>query len=431
MHRNPAPLVLSILLFSFLFHNTLFAQDEVQWLKGQVNILAGPDMAGRGYVDDGGEKAAVYINAEFDKSGLRSFDNSKDHYQPYTFPVNTFPGALSLKLNHKTLEPGKDFMVHGASHGIVVDNKRVTTINLSIIKDSLTWDSVKNGFTADGVYLLNNVDRLMQVRKLSLRTLAREFTHGVYIVPMPKKLSWLVTTDTVGATLIYVADSVMPRKVKRMSAVIETKFIPVFPTQNVVGFVPGTEKSDSFIVFTAHYDHLGKMGALTVFPGANDNASGTSMLLYFAKYYAAHPQKYSMAFMAFSGEEAGLVGSSYYADYPLFPLQQIRFVLNMDMMGDATKGITVVNAPANPVEFALLDSINTRNNYLPAVIKRDQTRNSDHYSFSQKGVNAVFIYTNGIKPYYHDIKDKPEEVNFENGAGVIKLLEDFVTQLQR
>jgi aminopeptidase YwaD len=430
MCRNPVPFVVSFLLFYILPGEILFAQDEVQWLKDQVNILAGPGMDGRGYVDEGGEKAAVYINGKFDEFGLRSFDKSGNHYQSYTFPVNTFPGVVSLKLNHNTLEPGKDFMVHGSSRGINVADKQVRTIDLSTLRDTLAWDSLKNGFTANGAYLLKSIDRLMQLKKLSLRTLSGEFADGIYIIPMPKKLSWLVTTDTVGATLIYVADSVMPHKVKKMSAVIETKFIPVFPTQNVLGFVPGTEKPDSFIVFTAHYDHLGKMGEQTLFPGANDNASGTAMLLYLAKYYAAHPQKYSMAFMAFSGEEAGLVGSFYYVNYPLFPLQQIRFLVNMDMMGDATKGITVVNAPANPREFALLDSINMRNKYLPAIVKRDQTRNSDHYPFSDMGVNAVFVYTNGIKPYYHDIKDKPEEVNFENAPGVIKLMEDFVGAVQ-
>lgn len=427
MLRISVPLLLTFLFFT---PSLLSAQQELQWLKTQVSILASNDMSGRGYVDGGGAKAAAYINSRFDEFGLLSFGKEHTHYQPYTFPVNTFPGVVSLKLNHKTLIPGKDFLVHGASRSIAITNQRVTSIQLAALRDTLEWDSIKSHFSASGVYLLYNIDKLMTMKKLSIRSLAKEFAGGVYIIPMAKKLTWLVTTDTVGATIIYVEDSVMPRTVRKMSAVIQTKFIPAFPTQNVLGFVPGTGKPDSFILFTAHYDHLGKMGQHALFNGANDNASGTAMLLYLAKYYAAHPQKYSIAFMAFSGEEAGLMGSIYYANHPVFPLQHIRFVLNMDMMGDATKGITIVNGPANPVEFALFKQINADSNYLPDIIKRDQTKNSDHYPFSLKGVNAIFIYTNGVKPYYHDIKDRPEEVDFEHGAGVIRLLEDFTDRLQ-
>jgi aminopeptidase YwaD len=433
MRRIAVPLSF---IFLCLIPAILSAQDEVPWLKEQVGILASNDMSGRGYVDGGGAKAAAYINNKFDEYGLKSFNKEPGkgqisaRYQPYSFPVNTFPGIVSLKLNHKTLIPGKDFLVHGASRSIAIANKRVTSIQLAALRDTLQWDSIRSGFSANGVYLLYNIDKLMAMKKLSIRSLAKEFTSGVYIVPMSKKLTWLVTTDTVGATIIYVEDSVMPRTVRKMSAVIQTKFIPAFPTQNVLGYIPGTGKPDSFIVFSAHYDHLGKMGERAVFNGANDNASGTAMLLYLAKYYSAHPQKYSIAFMAFSGEEAGLLGSIYYVTHPIFPLENIRFVMNMDMMGDATKGITIVNGPANPVEFAMFKRINADNNYLPDIINRDQTKNSDHYPFSQMDVNAVFIYTNGVKPYYHDIKDRPEEVDFEHADGVIKLLEDFTRRLQ-
>ena len=100
------------------------------------------------------------------------------------------------------------------------------------------------------------------------------------------------------------------------------------------------------------------MGNHAIFPGANDNASGTAFMLALAKYYKENPPKYSIAFMAFSGEEAGLLGSSHYVGHPIFPLENIKFLVNIDLMGDATDGITVVNAVEQNGAFDLLQKIN-------------------------------------------------------------------------
>jgi aminopeptidase YwaD len=200
--------------------------------------------------------------------------------------------------------------------------------------------------------------------------------------------------------------------------------------QNVIGYIEGTEHPDSFIVFTAHYDHLGRMGADTYFPGANDNASGTSMLLQMAAYYSLNPPKYSIAFICFAGEEAGLLGSSYYVENPVFPLEQIRFVINMDIFGTGDEGITVVNAKDHPNEFATLNRINASKSYLTKIKSRGQTQNSDHYPFSTKGVPAVFIYTMGGIKAYHDIFDKSETLSLDAYESLFRLLRDFTDQLQ-
>lgn len=194
-----------------------------------------------------------------------------------------------------------------------------------------------------------------------------------------------------------------------------------------MAYVPGTVK-DSFIVFTAHYDHLGMMGSTATFPGASDNASGTAMLLYLANYFAAHPQHYSIAFIAFSGEEAGLLGSHYFVEHPMIALDHIKFLTNIDIMGDATDGITVVNATEFPKEFDLLQQINKRKNYLPAIKSRGKAANSDHYFFTEAGVPSFFIYSNGGKGYYHDVFDKSSEVTLENVDMVARLLIDFAAQ---
>ena len=136
-----------------------------------------------------------------------------------------------------------------------------------------------------------------------------------------------------------------------------------------------------------------------------------------------------MVFIAFSGEEAGLMGSRWFVSHPLLPLSNIRFLTNLDIMGNATDGITVVNATEQPAAFSLLNSINDSKHYLPVIKSRGKAANSDHYFFSEAGVPAFFIYTNGGQGYYHDVYDKPGEISFVNVPSIALMLVDFVSGL--
>ena len=98
-------------------------------------------------------------------------------------------------------------------------------------------------------------------------------------------------------------------------------------------------------------------------------------------------------------------------------------------MGDATDGVTVVNATEYPKEFARLNEINTLHHYIPVIKSRGKAANSDHYHFSEAGVPSFFLYSNGGKGYYHDIYDKAEEITLKNVDGVAKLLIDFVRDI--
>ncbi|MFD1258415.1 M28 family metallopeptidase [Mucilaginibacter terrae] len=182
-------------------------------------------------------------------------------------------------------------------------------------------------------------------------------------------------------------------------------------------------------MFTAHYDHLGGMGSSTYFPGANDNASGISMLLGLAKYYAAHPQPYTMAFICFAGEEAGILGSKYFTDHLLVPLNSIRFLINTDLAGTGNEGITVVNATLHAKEFELLKQVNAKGNYLVKVNSRGKAANSDHYWFTEKGVPAFFIYTMGGIKAYHDVFDISKTLPLNEYNDLFKLITGFNAEL--
>lgn len=423
--------IIVIALFLHLLPTTVVkAQGEKTFIRKQIEKLASTDFHGRGYVNNGGDITANYIANELKNYGVLPVRQNGSYLQDYTFPINTFPGKVNVRINKIQLRPGPDYIVNAASIGWRSKKpQKMKKIDLGEVRDSVQWDNVKKRFKQGGVYYLTNADTPINKLNLGIRKFATELPKGLYIVPKHGKLIWTANTNKVPATIVYIEDTVLPKKPKKVTAEIETKYINEFKAKNVVGYVKGTEVPDSFIVFTAHMDHLGRMGRQALFAGASDNATGTSLVLYLANYFAKNPQRYSVAFMLFSGEEAGLLGSKYYVGNPLFPLKQIRFLVNLDMTGDATNGITVVNGVAHEPEFAILDALNVDSTLAKKINKRERTSNSDHYYFSKEGVPAFFIFSNGTKPHYHDVFDLPNEINLERVDDLSKLLIQFAGKL--
>ncbi|HTN16900.1 MAG TPA: M28 family peptidase [Chitinophagaceae bacterium] len=413
---------ITALLLCFL-HLCAAAQD-MNYIKRSIGTLAGPGFGGRGYVANSRDKAARFIARNFSEMGLQSF--TPGYYQDYTFDVNTFPSKVELKMGKQQLEPGADFIVDAGSNSYQTSGKtKIERINLDKIDDSAGWEKQKVRFKTSEVYQLRHADSLCKKLKIRPHELAASLPKGCYIIPQSSKLIWTVATETIPATVLYVADTSLPGG-RKVEVNVQQKLLRSAPSKNVIAYIPGSAVPDSFIVFTAHYDHLGKMGSKAVFPGANDNASGTAFNLALARYFLEHPQRYSVVFIAFSGEEAGLLGSRYFVSHPVFPLEKIKCLVNIDLMGDATDGITVVNALQQQGNFELLNRINAEKKYLPQVKSRDNAPNSDHYPFTEAGVPAIFIYANGGKGHYHDVFDKPKELSLNKIPSVFQLLTEFV-----
>jgi aminopeptidase YwaD len=408
---------------------TAHTSAENRWLRHQIITLTGATYSGRGYVNKGAEHAGRYLVRRFKEIGLSPLKDDSTYMQPYTFAVNTFPDFASLKLNKTDLEPGLDYLVDASSPSFTRDGLKVTRTDLGKIQDTASFNKIAASWhTNKRAYLLQNADDYCKRTGTRLWRFAHSLPAGCFIIPQHGKLTWTVSTETVPATIFYVVDTVMPKRVKKASVNVHSVFLPAARSENVTGIVPG-EVADSFIIFTAHYDHLGMMGKDAVFNGASDNASGTAMLLYLAAYFAQHPQHYTMVFIAFSGEEAGLLGSKYFTEHPLLQLSHIKFLTNIDIMGDATEGVTVVNATGQPKELVLLQDINTKKQYLPAIKTRDNAPNSDHYMFTEKGVPAIFIFSNGGKGYYHDVMDNANELTLNNIDKAARLFIEFGTAL--
>ena len=133
--------------------------------------------------------------------------------------------------------------------------------------------------------------------------------------------------------------------------------------------------------------------------------------------------------MLFGAEEVGILGSKHFIEHPLFPLENINFVLNMDIMGTGDEGATIVNGAILPEQFELLQKINETEGYLPQIKKRSKAANSDHYWFTEKGIPAFFIYTLGGIKAYHDVDDRAETLPLTKFEDCFRLLRDFIDEL--
>ena len=363
------------------------AAQQLSFGKKMLDTLTSPYFWGRGYTNDGMKKAADFLAGTFKSYRLLPLQGDT-YLQDFSYPVNTFPGKMEVSVNGKELVPGKDFIVSAESKGDKASGKLLPL---------------------DSVQFINRKE--MVVFKLQ------------------DKLTMEVAPEAASYTLIQVDKKAVNGIPENFKVNIENKFIKKFETANVCGFVKGTARPDSFIFITAHYDHLGGLGSDTYFPGANDNASGVALLLNLAQYYAQHPKRYSIGFILFAGEEAGLIGSKYFTENPLVPLKSIRFLINTDLAGTGEEGITVVNATEFPKEFALMQQVNKENNLLAAVNARGKAANSDHYFFTEKGVPAFFFYTLGGIKAYHDVFDKAATLPMNEHEDLFKLVVKFNERL--
>lgn len=408
------------------------AQDrsDLKYPRQIVRKLASPGFNGRGYRPDGDKKAAAYIARLFQKQEVAPlFGNS--YFQPFNLGANTFPGAMHVSLDHQRLKPGVDFIVWSGSPSakgtfpVQFINREALYGPLSVVLDQLTGSHyllIDNRRPADET---KEQTERANAAVLQLRH-ASELPHPGVILYDSAKLTWSSQTKPGARPVILVNQpTIVPDAINTITLHVESIWTPDYETQNVAGIIKGQKQPDSLIVICAHYDHLGRMGKKTYIPGANDNASGTAFILDLARHYAANPPDYSMVFIAFSGEESGLLGSKAFVADPPIDLMAIKFLINFDMVGTGSDGITVVNAPVFPTAFDRLVHLNSANRYLKAVNSRGESCNSDHCPFYEKGVPSFFIYTQGGTAAYHDIHDGYRTLPFTAFASLKQLIIDF------
>ena len=417
----------SFILFLFLFLSvgTGFAQDKA-YAKSVIDTLASPAMLGRGYVGNGDRLAAAFIEREMREIGLKPLFENDSYFQTFKQDVNTYPQEPLLQVDGKILKPGKEYIIHPYS-GELSGTFRVQVLRGADMDDfARKLSALKKPSKTALVLYAETAD---EFKKMSGEVINALYKCPLVILVNPGKLAWTVSDEAVpGKAVFEVRKDAFPDvgTLKKIRISCRPEFKPAYESRNVAGYVPG-EIKDTFLLVTAHYDHLGKMGS-ALFPGASDNASGTSMMLNLAKFYAGNVRrpKYSIAFVAFAGEEAGLKGSRYFVTNPPIPLSRIRFVFNIDLMGGGNIGATIVNGSVFEDEFNRIEKINTDHQLLARLGKRGKAANSDHYWFTEHGVPAFFMYAEGGVTAYHDVDDTRENLPLTEYDDLFRLIRLFL-----
>ena len=381
-----------------------------------LDTLCSRDFFGRGYVKAGIAVAADYLVRHFNRLNLEP-NHGAVYTQTFSIRVSAVHREPRLAAAGHTLRLGTDWLPDAACPSA---NGRYTALTY----DSATWPSLLDGQQEKTALLFK------KPRQLEALVAAGGPLPGLAIVCQKALPPHTIAGDHLPYPKVFCTDSAAPRPGQRVSFKLRSRLQEVV-ARNVVAEVAGTARPDSFIIVGAHYDHLGGIGPHIYFPGANDNASGTAMLMELASYVARHPLRYTVVFAAFAGEEAGLLGSKAFVNAPPMELGRVRFMLNLDLIGSGEDGATLVNAPAVQPDFDLLQAENARiGNALPTLRPRRNAPNSDHYPFAEAKVPAMFLYLQGPYAYYHSVEDKPRpELTLAGFAGTFRLCRAFLAKL--
>ena len=415
--------IFGVVLIGILCSITSRGQN-IAYARSIIDTLSSSAFHGRGYVAQGDSITADFIQDKFKQIGLKAFDQG--YLQEFRHNVNTFPGAMEVSLDGTELIPGKDYLVNPFSKGTYGTFKLYWLNDLIKLKASKLQRFLKETGSFNFIVIEEGISKPDEMREVMIA--AKQTFNAKGIVLIKKKLTWSVASSESDLLIIEVLGSIISKKTSKISLNIENSWKENYLSRNVIGYTDNGHP-DSLIVFTAHYDHLGRMGKETYFPGANDNASGISMLLNLAQHYQSDSAKFNVAFIAFAGEEAGLVGSRYFTENPLFPLRNIKFLINLDLMGNGEEGISIVNGTIHEKEFKFILRLNEENEWFPLIEKRGKAQNSDHFYFTENGVPAFFIYTLGGNKAYHDVFDVTSTLELQKYNEVFQLITAFVNSL--
>lgn len=242
---------------------------------------------------------------------------------------------------------------------------------------------------------------------------------------------------TISTTILKGHLTRIPLKKRSLSLSVDVVRSEV-PAYNVVGMLEGSDPllKNEVIIIGAHYDHLGRGGDGSLAPtsgdihhGADDNASGTAGVLELARLFTAQKPKpkRTIVFMAFGGEEEGLLGSNYYVNHPLLPLANTVAMINMDMIGRMKDRRLVIGGVGTAKEWRDIMAADTDKSF-QLTLNEDGFGPSDHSSFYAKQIPVLFFWT-GTHNDYHKPSDTFEKINYDDEALILKMVARIVNQL--
>ena len=410
-----------ILVAAVLMGWSLQAQD-LPHFKKVVRELSSAKYQGRGYARGGANKAGKYLEKEFRKAGV-----DEVILQPFTIDINTFCGPMEMRADGKKLRPGVDFSMREYSPGVKGEFPvyQVDTANFNAEALFADLEKPENAgcmvccdfwFTYKHRQVFSRLQKAGECANAGL----------LYTWTSPIKFYKAYGEKVVDKPIVWVTPEAI-EGVKRVKLNIENEFLKDYELFNVIAKVSGA-RHDSCYVFTAHYDHLGNLGRRVYYPGANDNASGTATIVTLAAYYAKNKPEFDMYFLAFSGEDANLRGSTFFAEHPVVPLEQIKYLFNIDMIGDDNPAIYCEVSDAGMAQYPRFEAVNAEEGLFEKLDRGTLAANSDHYPFAVRGVPCIFLENQegSAFQYYHTPADNMQTVKMDSYEQVFKLVTGFI-----
>ncbi len=473
--------------------------------KKHLEVLTSKEFAGRGTGQEGGLKAARYIAEQFKSYGLKPVVNGNSYFQEVkllksSFDVQNFVIGLA---NYKY---GQDFYVQGNNPFHTYESNEIIFVGYGIqdekynelkevdikgkvilvINEGEPTDvhgkSLITGSSSKSEWSTSRFKRIQELQKLNPKviistnsqvaeTIARfknrltassfkldKGNPDITNTTTPPVVN--ITEDMANKILATLNTSIATYKIKAAESLqkptaIKTKFeasmgvkIEKIEVPNVIGLLEGTTKKDEIVVVAGHYDHDGILPDGTYFPGADDNGSGTVAVIELAKAFSQAKKdgkgpKRSILFIGLAAEEKGLLGSDYYVEHPILPLDKTIACVNIDMIGRIDNkhlegdhnyihviGVNKLSTDLKPIVELANKNINMKLDYdydHPDEPMRLYYR-SDHYNFAKKGIPSLFFFS-GLHPHYHTPEDTIEKIDFPMMVKREKLIFNTVWEL--
>ncbi|HSJ69607.1 MAG TPA: M28 family peptidase [Anditalea sp.] len=437
---------------------SIFAQEHKAKIEETIDdrealshfrYLASDEMMGRDPIRPEINLAARYIAEQFWKYGAKEVDGAKNYFQNVPFRVSGPPADATATFGDQTFSQGEDMLV--------LDGRDISG-QYDLVAAGHGLEDDLDGLELEGKIVVVKVGAPNQLSPAELFSLGRRKVKlakekgAVGVIEMfnapTSPWNMLVTylnrtqmtidqnpEESVSLPYVWVKDmsgelyaKVNKKETTSISLSVSGKTNRQIKGRNVVAVIEGTdpELKDEYVMLSAHYDHIGvgKPNAEgdSIYNGARDNAVGTVAVINAAKYFAKHPPKRSILLCAWTAEEKGLLGSGYFADNPLVPLEAIVFNMNIDNAGyNDTSLITVIGLGRTTADENIINAVSefgltAKSDPAPEQGLYDR---SDNVNFARKGIPSptyslgFTAFDDDVAQHYHQQSDRVENFDLD------------------
>ena len=442
-----------------------------------INYLASDELEGRKPASKGDTLAFTYISEEFKRMGLLPIIGNS-YLQEFEFTGGIKTGdnnTISLLTNggERKLILTTDFIPASQSASKSAEGE-IIFAGYGISAADLNYDDYKNIDVSDKMIMIFSGFPENDKKDFGEYSLTRKIVDartkgvkGIIIIPEEENLPVLRYSEGSGSSglpIVYLSPGTVKeifeaegKNIENIKNQTDTHLEPASfriknttvklkidllvlrkKTFNVAGYIEGkdSDKKDEVIIVGAHYDHLGFGGSGSlgnfgeIHNGADDNASGVAGVLEAAQYLVSKELNRTVLFMAFGAEELGILGSNYYVNNPVFPIEKTAAMINLDMIGRMKDKRLILNGAGTSTVWKEMANRINGNFGFELAFNEGGFGGSDQAAFYGKNLPVLFFFT-GTHTDYHKPSDDVDKINPEDGAEIVKFLAETILEIDR